>query len=216
MPPEGMHTIQPIERWRAFRDAFRRQVYDATDATLAEGWSAHGGRTTLYARTHFPALAPETGLVFCRELLVVDYALCQRVSDGASNEELVPVVFAESESDAALAHQEVGKLCALAAPVRVLLTVAQWSHTPGVWPAGGHATQYLGRWRAVCATHAAVLGGLQGVVACLVGEWGPDHVLRFYAHRLGGVPWPDADVDRDGAVIVERPMGGTPGALSLT
>ena len=209
-----MSTIPPFERWLTFRDAFCRQICEASSEAVAHGWSAHGGRTTLYAGTIFPAIGRETGLEFCRELLVVDYALCERVSNGAPTDELVPVVFVESENDAAVAHQEVGKLCALAAPVRVLLTVAQWSRAPGVWPAGGYATHYLGRWQAVCKAHAGVLGRLQGVLACLVGEWGPDHVLRFYAHRLGGVPWPDPD--GDGAVIVERPMGRTPGGLALT
>ena len=56
-----------------------------------------------------------TGREFCWGLLVVNYALCDRVASGALNDQLVSVVCAEAENDAALAHHEVGKLCALAA-----------------------------------------------------------------------------------------------------
>jgi hypothetical protein len=80
----------------------------------------------------------ETG----NELFKVDFAI-SRNSDGVN----VPIIFIESENNMDSADHEVRKLVNLAAPLRVLITVAQWDES-GIWDGrgGGHRSSRLSRW----------------------------------------------------------------------
>jgi hypothetical protein len=100
---------------------------------------------------------------------------------------------------------EVRKLVNLAAPLRVLITVAQWDEESTVW--GGRGGAYrsilLPRWEQVIRQHQIVWPRV-GVVGILVGEWRPDKRFRFYAYGYGeghrlAVPSPE--------ILLEKPVG---------
>src|SRR5205814_6852218 len=110
------------------------------------------------------------------ELLIVDFALVGKV-------DRVPRVFVESENIASSADQEVRKLCCLAAPLKVLLSVCEWDEAPSVWRRGSVRPRLLPAWRRVVAAHADA-GLLSGEIVGVVAEWRPDHFLRLYSVSL--------------------------------
>jgi hypothetical protein len=137
----------------------------------------------------------ETG----NELFKVDFAI-SRNSDGVN----VPIIFIESENNMDSADHEVRKLVNLAAPLRVLITVAQWDES-GIWDGrgGGHRSSLLSRWGRVIRQHQTVWPRA-GVVGILIGEWRPNKTFRFYGYGYGeghrlAVPLSD--------ILLERPAG---------
>lgn len=176
----------PHELWSVFARLLVDRFGAVDQSDLATAWSSFTLRTDWYAQHVLPAVAAVMGLQYCREFLLVDYALCATAPGGSA----VPVIFVESENDSTSAVQEVRKLCALAAPVRVLLTVAEWDTTPGVWPHGGTSAGLLREWRLACDDYSYAYGTLPGIVAAVIGEWRTDDSFRVYTHKLGGVGWP--------------------------
>jgi hypothetical protein len=108
----------------------------------------------------------------------VDFAI-SRISDGVT----VPIIFIESENNPNSADHEVRKLVNLAAPLRVLITVAQWDDESAIWVGrgGGHRSILLPRWEKIIRQHQMVWPRA-GVIGILVGEWRPDKVFRFYGY----------------------------------
>lgn len=181
----------PLVLWTDFRDAFTARMRATTDTELLQAWTTCGERTSLYAKTILRQVADDLTakgvkdfkLEFEKELLRVDYALCIT----GTKQTQVPLVFVESENDARGARQEVGKLCALAAPVRVLITCCEWDDSPGVWEEGkSRQKEYLRTWRETCADYEGVYGSLHGVVALIVAERQPTDVFKLHYHWLGG------------------------------
>jgi hypothetical protein len=182
--------------WDRFVAAFAAQLHAEDDARVALAWSSRARRTEYYRDVVLPAVAKAIGLTYRRELLLVDYALCQQYDDEGD----APVIFVESENEPWLAAQEVRKLCVLASPVRVLLTVAEWDSTPGAWPHGGMRDQYLETWRRIGAVYSHALQAPPGLVVALVGEWRPGNRLRFYANWISGPGWSGSAAE----VVVDR------------
>jgi hypothetical protein len=166
-------TPEPLALWQAFRAAFANALSSAETALIIDAWTKEvGPRTRLYQKI-MPALAASMELDYRAEVLLVDHMLCDRATR-------VPLVFIESENNAFSASHEIWKLCSVAAPLRVLLTVVEWDDQPGVWPAGNRREQLLGEWQSIASAQHRVWPN-PGLLVVVVGErWGDR--LRFYAH----------------------------------
>jgi hypothetical protein len=107
-------------------------------------------------------------------------------------------VFIESENYVNSAEEEIWKLCAVSCPLKVLITVAKWDLSEGVWtPLGGsQKNALLSKWRGIAIAHHQVCPN-PGVLALLVGECCAqdyfnrrdhqefqDYRFRFYAHHF--------------------------------
>ncbi len=111
-----------------FLGAFAQRIASIGAGVLRTAWHSQHERTALYTGI-LRDVAGDMELTLEEQLLIVDYALV----DATTN---VPRVFIESENIAFSAMQEVRKLCCLAAPLKVLLSVCEWDESPGVWPNG--------------------------------------------------------------------------------
>ena len=120
-------------------------------------------------------------LKLCPEWAQVDYALCLR------RPEPVPLIFVESENEVEKTGHEVQKLCSMSAPLRVLITVAQWDDAPGFWNRGGIRPLMVERWNRIVVAQNNVWPN-PGIIGYIVGERGRDDMLRFYtfAYRHDG------------------------------
>ncbi|MGH7325358.1 MAG: hypothetical protein ACREJ9_12015, partial [Candidatus Rokuibacteriota bacterium] len=110
------------------------------------------------------------------ELRRVDFAMTRTAQNGIK----VPLIFIESENAPESAVREVRTLCCLATPVKVLMTVAQWDETPGVWkrPKRSHLIE---RWTPIVKAFAEVCP-FPGVLGIIIGEWiEPNGPLKFYS-----------------------------------
>jgi hypothetical protein len=149
------------------------------------------------------AVAHDLTLEFSREWLTVDYAMWSRPIDGGQR---TPIVLVESENVPSGADHEVRKLCSLSAPLRVLITVAQWEDEAPRWKSKGQRTVLSQHWHAIREAYAASWPDA-GIVGVVVGEWGPpdDDTLRFYAFELSTAspPYPEQP-------LLARPMGHQP------
>ena len=169
--------------WNHFTSAFSAAIQGCPEHRLASVWSTSKARTQFY-RDMLTPLAKNLGAAIedtfeaGNELFKVDFAIC-RNSEGVS----VPVIFIESENVPDSAHHEVRKLVNLAAPLRVLITVAPWDQESGVWDGkgGGHKNRLLEAWERIMVQHQTIWPR-SGVVGILVGEWRPDKKFRFYAY----------------------------------
>jgi hypothetical protein len=175
-----------IDLWHHFLEKFSAAIVESDVSHLARVWSSHKGRTQFYGEMLRPLAARlgtlvEEELETGNELFKVDFAI-SRTSNGVT----VPVVFIESENNAYSARHEIRKLVNLAAPLRVLITVAQWDEESGIWVdrGGGHRSKLLPEWERVIREHQMVWPRA-GVVGILVGEWRPDKTFRFYGYCYG-------------------------------
>jgi hypothetical protein len=137
-----------IDLWHRFIETFSAEIRGSTESHLASVWSSHKGRTKFYREMLKPlgvslGTLVEEELETGSELFKVDFAI-SRHSDGVK----VPIIFIESENNAYSADHEVRKLVNLAAPLRVLITVAQWEEESAVWAGrgGAHQSILLPRW----------------------------------------------------------------------
>lgn len=96
----------------------------------------------------------------------------------ASNGEWVPLIFIESENHATTAQHDMRKLCALACPLAVLITVIEWS--PAVFDSRARRDDLLLEWGNVIKAHNEVWPR-PGIIGIHVGEWEGDNHLRFYS-----------------------------------
>jgi hypothetical protein len=172
--------------WSEFQRLIVAHLRAVDHQEFATAWSSSTQRTDWYAQRLLPVVAEAMGLRFLPELLLVDYALCTTTPGGS----VVPLIFVESENDPNSAVDEVRKLCALAAPVRVLISVARWDTTSGVWQDGVQSLDRLREWRLACDDYASVYGPLLGIVAAMIGEWRDDNTFSLHCHSLAGAAWP--------------------------
>lgn len=178
----------PLRLLRDFHGFFHAWVAENAGEAAA-AWTTRGARTAWHARMVADA-GTAMELTPVSERLRVDHALATSVDGHA-----VPVIFIESENHPGLAHEEVEKLAQLTAPLRVLLTVAEWDETPGVWPGGGSRRQFVAQWRRIAAAHAAV-APQSGYLVALVGERHGAR-LRYYTEYIWS---PDGQ-------LPDRPVG---------
>lgn len=181
--------------WYRFRDGLVKALSEVEEQHLIDAWSSQTTRTSFYRQLVLPPVARDLGLEIGGDLFKVDFVMTTPSSSGRA----VPVVFIESENIATSAAHEVRKLSVLAVPLRVLITVVEWSD---LWPGGGRRKVLLPEWQAILRAHAEVWPhpGWLGVV---VGEWGPDQHLRFYTLALG----PDGEVRDPEETRIDRYVG---------
>lgn len=181
--------------WIRFRDAFARQIEASSDAELDAAWRSQTSRTRFYCDRVLPQVAEEMALQKRTELFKVDVALCMQ-HDGRD----VPLIFVESENLASTADHEVWKLCSLAAPLKVLISCAEWCDEPGYWPHGGHKRERLDEWVRIIRAHNAVWPQ-PCVYGLIVGERNGRR-LRFYASAIAAA---GHDVDAE-SVLFDREL----------
>jgi len=177
-----MYQFHPLVGiWKEFRGEFRRCLAkENPPLQLMQAWMTGGERTCFYSEAVLPEVAGGLGLRVEKELLNIDWALCLPVSDEFS----VPVIFVESENTAGGADQEVRKLCCVSAPLRILITVAEWDEVEGVWPNGGNKTKMLHGWQEIVRHHAKTWP-CPSLLGILVGELSRDETrLRFYSYAI--------------------------------
>jgi hypothetical protein len=170
-----------ISYWFSFSDAFIAEIEHTLPADLLAAWGSPTERTQFYTLRVLPAVAQRLGLSHTKELFKVDVAMRRPASNG----EMVPVVFIESENDATTAVHEMRKLCALSCPLAVLITVIEWN--PDVYGAKAQRDHLTQAWSDIIKAHAEVWQR-PGIIGVLIGEWGPDDHLRFYrfAYSMNG------------------------------
>lgn len=179
----------PQALWAAFQSSFRSAVESIEVTRLAEIWATQKTRTAHYADEILKSVAKDLDLHFRREYLRVDYSMWDR----HSSREETPVIFIESENIATSAEDEVKILCSVAAPLKVLITVAQWEDVIPRWPTGGQRSNLMTRWRSIRSAYQSTWSD-PGVFGVLVGESDNDGVLRFHAFELdtgSGAPTQD-------------------------
>ena len=175
------------ELWLEFLKEFGQVLDKRSSEIIGKAWThPESNRTAFYANDVLPDMANALGLVCKREeFLNIDHVF--RDSDR------VPRVFIESENRADTAEAEIRKLCAASCPLRVLITVARWDLSEGVWlsPDGSQRNALLSRWEEIVLAHHRVWPN-PGLLALLVGErhCNPNHQefqhsrFRYYAHHF--------------------------------
>jgi len=170
-----------VTYWRGFQNQFRRAVNENGLPALMNAWMGEDQRTLYYSETIFPEVAEKLGLRLEMRLLNVDFAMCSQDGSGLG----VPLAFIESENKIATTKDEIRKLCCVSAPLRVLVTVAEWDDTPGTWKHGGRKREFLALWETIIKRHFATWPQ-PAVFGILVGEASfADTRLRFYTHAFG-------------------------------
>lgn len=167
--------------WLAFRNAFLQTTSTVPVPELHDAWGNQRKRTALYT----DILERVAGLLELKlqvERFNIDFLLSQELSDGP----WVPGIVLESENASWSATEEVEKLAWISAPVRVLLTVAEWDAAPGVW-GGGQSESLLKDWQRIVGM-SAQCWRRDGVLGFIVGEHRPhaDGELRFWCFAMDG------------------------------
>lgn len=144
-----------------------------------QAWATQTARTAYYKNVIFPQVANELELNFECEFLSIDFALC-KVG--------VPLIFIESENQISGASQEVRKLCATAAPVKILLICAPWR----LPEPRANARNFLLQCKRQIEPYREI-APLKSIFAIICAEEFKG-AYRFYIHAF----------DRDGDEIAER------------
>lgn len=107
-----------------FTDAYHEALANIGAEALSRAWLSQTERTRFLGDDIIPAVAKRLGFIERpeKELLQVDFAIAKKV--GSID---VPVIFIESENIAETTSREVHKLCCLSAPLKVLISVCEWS-----------------------------------------------------------------------------------------
>jgi len=180
----------PTDLWHQFKNAFTGEMRELDDGALRKLWRSQAKRTEGLTNTILKNVAKGFRLDFESEFLNVDFCL---------SENSVPKIFIESENIAKTAHSEIRKLACLSTPLKVLITVSEWSDR---WRHGGNRKNLTNEWSQIIMRHhgSGISVGKTGVI---VGEWHQD-TLRFYAFLFGT----DGQVEEPEAVIFEKIIVG--------
>ena len=130
--------------WAQFREAFCEALSQSGRERLWEIWHRESKRTEFYAHELLEAVAQRLGMSLQREFLAVDYVLKESLFE----HQPLRRIFIESENNVFTATHEVEKLCCVSAPLKVLITVAEWEDKEPRWRSG-HRSHLLLRWRAI-------------------------------------------------------------------
>jgi hypothetical protein len=119
----------------------------STLRTIGTIWNSRPDRTAYYQHYLLEHIASQFSLTYGTELFRIDSSMS--VTHGAQR---IPLIHVESENNADMAHEEVDKLCAFQARLKVLVTCARWNPDRG---AGSRAHELLKLWRSrIVAQHA--------------------------------------------------------------
>ena len=143
--------MSPESLWADFVAKLKVCLQATPADVFADAWSAHSKRTEFYRKFALQKVAEAMGFTFTSELFKVDFAMWKQ-----ADSHLVPVVFIESENASMTATHEISKLCCIAAPLRVLITVIEWDEAKGVWGSGGYRTRLLTEWQSLIRAYNSV------------------------------------------------------------
>lgn len=159
-----MH-IDPRSEWPKIRKETEAELLNRPLSDFEKAWNGLEEKTVLNNQI-FRRVAERLEYEFGTEFLRCDFVIKNR--DG------IPVVFIESENNHTSAGHEIEKLCAVAAPVKILILSCEWSDS--------EKEQYLPIWKDRIARQHSYFGE-DCVYAILVGELGrgrpDDGVLRY-------------------------------------
>lgn len=157
----------PKAIWKQFRTALCDALKATSFAVLEEVWKSGPNKTAFYENALMPKVAKLMGGKLKKEKHRCDYALLN--SDG------VPIVFAEAENNHGTASHEIMSLCALTAPLKVLLISCDWKETEKM--------AYLPQWAKIIRTHHAEVT-MDCLYAIIVGGWEGDGTPFEYISTL--------------------------------
>ena len=179
--------------WDEFRSSFVKNLEALPVSQFNEAWKTSKNRTRLYEHTILEPVCREIGLNYKKELFKIDYTFCRKSKNGTD----VPLVFIESENVALDAEHEMRKLCCLSAPLKVLITCAEWSDIPGDWKNGGYKELLTNRWSEMISAHNSIWPqpALTGV---LIAE-ALNERLRYYSILFG----PNGSIEKESEIIFE-------------
>ena len=165
--------LEAREEFDKFYEAVVSQLVATPIEDLNIAWASVGAKTKFYSG-FFDGVAQRLGYSCKREFLRVDFTLFK------SND--VPVISIESENAHCSATDEMRKLCAVGAPVKVLLLSCEWSNSErGVWAS---------QWADIIKRQHEHFGQ-ECLYVMMIGEWGrgdpDDEQLRYlfdvYSHE---------------------------------
>lgn len=159
MPP---HAVFPHDLWNVFRDHFLRILHTHDEATIFAMWQGFVERNAFYSEKFMPQLAEALGCGLTRERFRCDF--CLETKEG------VPLVFLEVENTVSSASHEIRALCAMAAPLKVLVITCGWLRSD--------KDRYLGSWSEIIRTHHQTIS-LNCLYAIVAGEWHDDEPLVY-------------------------------------
>jgi hypothetical protein len=155
-----------LDYWHRFKKEFVSAM-EREPAKLASAW--HGpisARTSYYRATVLPPIAIAFGMDLDPELFRRDYAMRLTAKNGCK----APVVFIESENAGESADYEVEKLCAVSAPLRVLITAMKWEDAGYHLEPGGYRTDCMLKWGKIIQAHHEIWPQ-PGTLGVIVAEW---------------------------------------------
>ncbi len=109
--------------WQTFKKALQESIQETNVEDLKKGWASCDDRTCLYFNLILPKVATKLDLGMDKEVIFrVDATFY--IMGGQTTK--VPIIFLESENDFKTTNHEVYKLCALNAPLKVLMICTDW------------------------------------------------------------------------------------------
>lgn len=165
-------------------DELRKLSSDA----LADLWhKSAGGRTGFYLSDLVDSLEKSLSCDWAeRELQRYDLVMGLNFTDAETGYQFRgPKVFLESENNPFTAHIEIERLACATAPLRILLTLAEWS--PSQFPVSHKRQEFRQQWDGLLESYNKSLRNWgiakNGVILVMIGECGADSMLRFYAYE---------------------------------
>ena len=178
-----------IDLSRSVRSRLLNELLSLTAEERGRIWHTNSStRTSHYLAKMLPALAEACDASWTqRELHRFDATFGTEFVDPLTSAKLrIPKLILESENVVDSAHHELERLCWTFAPLRILVTVAEWS--PAQFPHTASRTRLRERWDSYIRGFDNSLRlwnhHRNGVLAILVGECGADEILRFYSYEF--------------------------------
>ena len=168
-----------------FIDKFATALSQVQPSVLADAWveGRTKERTQIYRDILCSVAAAMTPMLTVKEQhCLIDFVLGKPIElDGVDSKAIVPLIALESENIVTGTCKEVDNLCAMASPIKVLITCAIWSREPGKQD---DREKTLERWRSIHAAHVAALPGrAEDAFVVIVGER-TRKKLRFFKEVL--------------------------------
>jgi len=160
--------------WDQFREAFDSALREVNPERFSKDWHVASQRTQLFKEC-VSRVSEQLNLKFVTEFLSIDFVLADKDSG-------VPVIAIESENDPFTVSNEISKLCSVAAPLRILLTVAYWDPQIGGWPDRPNGEQlFLEKWETDIRKRLSTWRH-PGLFGLIVGERGQKGQTTFYSY----------------------------------
>lgn len=163
----------PLPLWSDFKKALVQQLEEAFSDALRTAWNGPDEQRHFYLNHLLPRIASQLNCRLRKDsIFQVDAELYRTTEQGYQ----VPITFLDIATDAFQTDDHIGKLCSLAAPIKVLVTHARWSDD--LWTQNNERETLLRMWNAHLHDHVGVWPQM-GIVAVLIAEWNQE--LRLSA-----------------------------------